>query len=87
MAREYVFFCILVASSKAIGSQYFLMIELIQHAHLLYRFWAGQIELIDFGICEIQGVYLTLSVMANILRRPQFKQMHFSRQMRKQGPN
>lgn len=54
------------------------MMEQIQHAPLLYRFWVWHSELIDFGICEVQGVYLSLSGMANMLKRPWYKQMHYS---------
>ena len=67
VAREHVFFCILVTPSKVITSQYSLMIERIQHIPLLYRFWAWHSELIDFHVCEVQRVYLTLARMTNIL--------------------
>lgn len=78
VAGEHVFCCILVTSSKVITSRYSLMIERIQLARLLYRFWSWHSEWIDFGVCEVQGAYLTLSGTANILQRPQYKQMHFS---------
>ena len=65
MAREH---CLLVTSSKVVIFQYLLMIELIQCTCLLYMFWARHSELIDFGVCQVQGIYyLTLSVKPNIL--------------------
>lgn len=67
VAGEHVFFCILVTPSKVITSQYSLMIEQIQHVSLLYRFGACHSELIDFCVCEVQRVYLTLARMTNIL--------------------